>query len=119
MTSRLESLLLEAPPKYAVVDLETVLSSEAGRRFVAMIVFDLARLGWRTFDPAIKEGASSAQHMIFLDGMQEVGRWIAYLSRKHCGPLWRQLERERLARDDHDEVTRKQERHHGPDDDNG
>jgi hypothetical protein len=108
MSSRLEDALTERVGKHAAADLESVLSTEAGRRFVCSLVFDVAHWGWRCSDPAIREGSCAAQHAAFVDGMQEVGRRVAFEARAHCRHLWRQLERERLARDELDEQAQQQ-----------
>jgi hypothetical protein len=104
MTCRLLEILAERYSAQQALDLEFVMGTPAGRRFVASIIFDVCKWGWRTTDLAIRDGDTESSHAHFLDGMEEVGRRLKYEAERHCIGLWRRLYDERMAEAEQAEV---------------
>lgn len=57
-----------------VDDLRKLLKDPAGRRVFYYIIFELGRLNELSFNPAIKDGVNSSQHMAINEGCRSLAR---------------------------------------------
>ena len=83
---------------FEAVDLETVLSSEAGRRFFYRLVFEVCNIESSAFNPLIKDGVCAGLHMAHMEGRRDVGRVMLQEAQAHCPALWRKMLAEALVR---------------------
>lgn len=82
----------------AAADLDVVLRTENGRRFLTHLVYEVCGVKMLRYDHAVKEGPSADNRGAFLDGMACIGLQIEEAAQMHAPTSWCQAERERLAR---------------------
>lgn len=78
-------------------DLEECMRFPWGRRMLGRIIFNVAGLEARSFDPGIKDGVCHSQHMARAEGMREVAIVLARSIAAKCPDLWAQLNIERWS----------------------
>jgi len=91
------------------IDVEAVLSTEAGRRLYYRIVYLLCDIEGDTFDTSIRDGICAALHQARDNGRRAVGRKLRNEAQNFCPELWERVILERVAARKSEETRRELE----------
>jgi len=92
--------------EWEIADIGEVMGTQAGRRFVYRIIFEVGNLESSSWCPTIKDGVCSALHMAHLEGMREGGRVVMREIQRHYPEQWQVMLNERLAKEAADNIQR-------------